>query len=386
MPYKVAPKYEPYQYRPFGNAKDLTGMKFGDWTVLEYDPYPKSTARGPHWKCRCELCGRVSTVHAYRLTGGETTNCGCARNTNNGKRRFKDLTGQVFGRLTVIGFDHMEQDSSKDGIKRSHSCWKCRCECGNDCVVSSPNLVKGYTKSCGCLHTEASIALMKSLGTHGDSSSKLYRIYVGMVDRCHKPNNSGYYKYGAKGIKVCQEWHNPDSSGSGWDKRRLGNPGWEAFKKWAMTPIEAGGGGYYEQPKDTPYMDTLSIDRINSKGDYEPSNCRFITMREQAANRSNNRLFYDGESIGTYAAIGKKYGMKFDNHISTHLHDGWTPNALVHGMKNKDLGMRKVGDRFIDKNGNTIRVPDYGACLVRKTDMGYVNESGHIVIGRKLAV
>ena len=101
--------------------------------------------------------------------------------------------------------------------------------------------------------------------THGMSHTRLHNIWLTMRRRCQKPRCTAYHKYGAKGIKVCEEW---ESFG--------------VFRDWAFA---------------NGYDDTLTIDRIDPLGDYEPSNCRWATQKEQQNNRSNNvMLTYEGET------------------------------------------------------------------------------------------
>ena len=100
--------------------------------------------------------------------------------------------------------------------------------------------------------------------THGMSHTRLHNIWVTMRQRCEKPNGGAYHKYGAKGIKVCSEWS-----------------AFENFRDWSFA---------------NGYTDTLTIDRINPFGNYEPSNCRWVTQKVQQNNRSNNiHLTYNGE-------------------------------------------------------------------------------------------
>lgn len=99
--------------------------------------------------------------------------------------------------------------------------------------------------------------------THGMSHTRLHNIWLTMRQRCEKPNCSAYQKYGAKGIRVCDEW------GS-----------FISFRDWSMS---------------NGYTDELTIDRIDPRGNYEPSNCRWVTQKEQQNNRSNNvKLTYNG--------------------------------------------------------------------------------------------
>ena len=103
--------------------------------------------------------------------------------------------------------------------------------------------------------------------THGMSHSRLHNIWLSMRQRCEKPHCSTYHKYGAKGIRVCREWSS-----------------FEAFRDWSLA---------------NGYKDDLTIDRVNPNGNYEPSNCRWVTQKEQQNNRTNNVLLtYKGETHG----------------------------------------------------------------------------------------
>lgn len=154
-----------------------------------------------------------------------------------------DMTGQRYGRLVV---DHHV----------GHSKWLCKCDCGNETVVHRKHLVSGATRSCGCLHDEASRI---NNSTHGKSKTRLYGIYSGMKSRCYNKNNKAYANYGGRGIKVCDEWLDD----------------FEAFERWSYE------NGY----KDDTHSTELSIDRIDSNGDYCPSNCRWANWSTQVKNR-----------------------------------------------------------------------------------------------------
>ena len=163
-------------------------------------------------------------------------------------RAHENLVGMKFGKLTVIGFCYMGS--------KGHSYWLCQCECGNYKVVRGSHLKSGNVKTCGC------IAPRK---THGMSKTRIYNIWSKMLQRCYLKSNHAYSRYGGRGIIVCKEWHK-----------------FEPFYDWS---IKHG------------YSGSLSIDRINNDGNYEPSNCRWATPKQQANNTRKNRLItFDGRT------------------------------------------------------------------------------------------
>lgn len=148
----------------------------------------------------------------------------------------KDITGQKFSRLTVIAFAGRERDS--------HSRWLCRCDCGKIKVIDRNHIVRGKTRSCGCLKIR-----------HGHSTTSFvsgtYHTWDAMLQRCLNPNNRNYYWYGERGITVCARWLD-----------------------FANFFADMG-----ERPEG------YSIERIDVNGNYEPSNCKWIPKGEQWKNR-----------------------------------------------------------------------------------------------------
>lgn len=167
----------------------------------------------------------------------------------------QDLTGQKFGRLTVLEFAYR---------KGKHYYFLCKCDCGNTIVIRRDSLLKkNFTQSCGCIAIEKSKQRFKKHGLHG---SRLYYIYHNLKHRCLNPQNEEYINYGARGISICDEWLKD----------------FKNFSDWAIA---------------NGYNDTLTIDRIDNNGNYEPSNCRWITNKQQQRNKRTNRFIrYQGET------------------------------------------------------------------------------------------
>lgn len=157
-----------------------------------------------------------------------------------------DLSGRKFERLTAIKIVGRTSDN--------RPAWLCQCDCGKEVVVSEHNLLRNNTKSCGCYKIDVTRATHKK---HGLSGARLYRVWKDMKCRCDRENNDNYKWYGARGITYTDEWKRFDS-----------------FSRWAL---------------DNGYKDTLELDRIDTNGNYEPLNCRFVTHKTNCNNRRNNR-------------------------------------------------------------------------------------------------
>ena len=222
-------------------------------------------------------------------------NCGKEFKTNNKKRKYccyacnvearlktptKDISGQRFGRLTAVEIHHIKKYTYPSGIKSNIEYWLCKCDCGNNCVVNKGKLMRLHTKSCGCLRKEILSQGTQST-THGLSKTRIYETWHHMKQRCYYEKSKRYSSYGGRGITICDEWKSD----------------FKAFYDWAMA---------------NGYTDELTIDRIDVNGNYEPSNCRWITMKEQQRNtRANHHLTYKGETY-CIAEWAERYNLKYE--------------------------------------------------------------------------
>ena len=169
-----------------------------------------------------------------------------------------DLMGTRFGKLIVL-----KKSSQK---AKSGSMFECRCDCGNVVTVARCSLISGHTKSCGCTHYDF-LSQIKPSQTHGFSRiengkcERLYRIWLGMRQRCNNPHNSRFNIYGGRGIYICDEWND-----------------YKKFRDWALS------NGY---DKKAP-RGKCTIDRIDNDGPYAPWNCRFVDSHEQRINQRRN--------------------------------------------------------------------------------------------------
>jgi len=144
---------------------DMVGQTFTRLTVLRRFMTDRKD-RQTYWSCRC-VCGKEIVVSRNSLITGNTRSCGCLQKEK-ARNVFDDITGQVFGRLTVI-------EKGKDRSVSGHLRWLCRCECGNLKEISGITLRTGNTKSCGCLHRDS--MKKKVLPNAGSGKNKLFKQY-----------------------------------------------------------------------------------------------------------------------------------------------------------------------------------------------------------------
>lgn len=184
-----------------------------------------------------------------------------------------DLTGRKFGRLSVLRIDHRD--------KTHKAYYLCKCDCGNIVVKEGSKLLSGNTKSCGCLQRESRIAC-KTI--HGKRRTRLYSVWCGIRRRCYDTQDKDYVNYGMRRIRVCDEWRND----------------FKAFYDWAMA------NGYDENAP----TGQCTIDRIDVNGNYEPSNCRWVSRQVQNNNKRCTKKYLVDGKVMSIGDIARKYGVK----------------------------------------------------------------------------
>jgi hypothetical protein len=197
--------------------------------------------------------------------------------------RTKDISGLKFGRLTAI--EPIERK------RNGHIVYACDCECGGKASVTNSNLKAGHTLSCGCFRLQR---IYESNRKHGRSGTPLYRVWSQMHDRCYLRSAPNYLWYGGRGIRVVDRWHEFENF--------LADMG--------------------ERPKG------MSIDRIDSNGDYGPENCRWATKAEQSRNTRRNRFVTHEGRTQTVTDWERELGVNSDT-IGKRLRKGWSVERAI---------------------------------------------------------
>ena len=245
------------------NVNDYIGKKFGLLTVIGQSP--KTNPYSNRFDFQCD-CGNIISECPGRVLYGHKKSCGKCRKRNTSyelEQRITNSIGMKFGKLTIIGVSH------KNGSGKNYA--KCKCECGNIIDVLPNSLFNNESKSCGCSKlNNPMLANNKSTssGNYKDGRTKhsLYGTWTQMINRCENQKSKHYDRYGGRGIKVCEEWHD-----------------FWSFVKWSDS-IGGKPNGY-------------TLDRIDNDGNYCPENCRWSDWETQTSNKSSNRyITYNGKT------------------------------------------------------------------------------------------
>lgn len=259
------------------HISDYIGKRYGYLTVIGQS---KNSNIPNAFDFQCE-CGNIVSYAPDRVIKGNQKSCGKYNFSNNRptKIHLEDYIGKKSHMLTVIGISEKLPSDKRQYLK-------CRCDCGNITRILPYQFNNGKIKSCGCLLKNSPFRI------DGRTLNPLYGLWYNMIGRCENPNHPKYYRYGKRGIKVCEEWHDFDK-----------------FVEWSNS---IGG-----RPNN------YSIERINNDGNYEPSNCKWASSTEQAENKSNTiYLKYNGEtkSLPEWCRIT---GLSWDL-VYNRLSSGWT--------------------------------------------------------------
>ena len=174
---------------------------------------------------------------------------------NRGAHRVVDIKGERYGGLVAL-------KPTGDSDPRRGRLWLFMCDCGTPVTAPAGRVRIGHIQSCGCYTRGEHKA--RAMRSHGMSDSPAYRIWSGMISRCTYPKHRGFYRYGGRGITVCERWRSFEN--------------------------------FYADMGDRPAG--KSLDRINVNGNYEPSNCRWATKREQSRNTSKTKMYtYNGKTM-----------------------------------------------------------------------------------------
>lgn len=196
-----------------------------------------------------------------------------------------DITGIRFGRLTAV----REVDRDKWNKRQ----WEFVCDCGTVVVHDASRVKGGNTSSCGCLHKEM---MRAKLTTHGMKRHGLYSTWQNMKERCRNPRNKHYYRYGGRGIGVCDRWE-------------------KSFPNF----VEDMG----ERPSSQH-----SLDRIDNDGNYEPGNCRWATGIQQCRNTRRNRILtFNGKTM-TLPEWAEATGIPYVR-LASRIQKGWSAERAL---------------------------------------------------------
>lgn len=247
--------------------------------------------------------------------------------------------GKTINCLTILNIDHTKSHIRPDGSIQLIRYVNCKCSCGNIVTVRLNDIISGRTKSCGHLNIEQATINGKNNKKHGMSDTHIYRVWSSIIDRCYRENATNYDNYGKKGVGMYKPWRDD----------------FMEFYNWAISH------GWYEQPKDTPLLELLTIERLDINGDYEPDNCTWIPFKYQAKNRSTNVFFddYDKDRL-ILEDVSTKYNTTRAT-VAHRLDRGWSKDEILFHLRHPEYkinkGKTKNLFRLVDEDGFGTLIP-----------------------------
>lgn len=230
----------------------------------------------------------------------------------------KNLVGKKFGKLTVIE-QHGFTKPNKYGQR--YAIWYCKCDCGNY-VERTTDVLKRGKSSCGCAQRDNLKKMSLGNTKHGLSKSRIYGIWKNMINRCYREKDIHYQAYGARGIKVCDEWKNDSSK----------------FFEWAFA---------------NGYRDNLTIERIDNDKDYCPENCTWIPKEQQPKNKRQNILItYKGKTMCA-SDWAKETGINA-NAIRYRFKHGWSADKIFSTPTNHFRVRTENHSKITRKDNNNV--------------------------------
>lgn len=281
---------------------EMLGRRFGRLTVVARDG---TRGHNVYWRCFCD-CGNEKIVCGTNLSSGRTLSCGCLLKdtiTNKAQEKFAVLVGQVINGWKILGRGEISFKNQANFIYVEVEC----VDCGSYKTSRLGHIQKNVSRCQNC-DIEYHCPFKPQEGAEGLSHTLIYQRWVGMVDRCYRPSADNYKHYGAQGIRVSDDWTRKDG-------------GFLNFQKWS----------YENYPNlDELLEEGYQIDRIDTTGNYEPDNCRFITSVSNQANKRNNfRVDYMG---GNYVLIDlvRNFSLNSLQLVRSRIKIGWdVEEALI---------------------------------------------------------
>lgn len=265
--------------RKIAEYESHIGETYGSWEII-------GAKMGIGFNVRCTVCGKERWVGFSEAINHRSEKCTC----ENGKRKYftEEWKGKRSGHLVIESYDTQTRS------------FICKCDCGNTAKVRPHQWLRGSHVTCG---KECPYHQEDQKRWNGETKTRLYRIWSGMHRRCYNEDERAFFWYGARGITICDEWKDD----------------FFAFRDWALSH---------------GYRDDLTIDRIDSDGNYEPGNCRWSTYQEQARNKRPPYTFLKQEQskieLQFIDGVGKTKKQWCEQY-------GITNSAVEYRMKTKGL-------------------------------------------------